>query len=204
MPKPPTLTPAKRRKFLDALSETGDVSAAAKAAGLARGEALRLREEDETFRSAWDDAHESAVDALEAEARRRALEGDEEDIYYRGEIVGTKTRKSDGMLEFLLKAYRPQKFASKTASKAAHDRTVTVDDIATDPTVLTFRHKDPAGTLTAFIWGTDSELVRDSTGTFRVDLVLADSGRHHYRWEATGSAHGAEEASFDVRTSNVI
>ncbi len=49
-----------------------------------------------------------------------------------------------------------------------------------------------------------SELVRDSTGTFRVDLILADSGRHHYRWEATGSAHGAEEASFDVRTSNVV
>lgn len=123
MPKPPTLTPAKRRKFLDALSETGDVSAAAKVAGLARGEALRLREEDETFRTEWDDAHESAVDALEAEARRRALEGDEEDIYYRGEVVGTKIRKSDGMLEFLLKAYRPEKFASKTASKAAHDRT---------------------------------------------------------------------------------
>ena len=81
---------------------------------------------------------------------------------------------------------------------------VTVDDVATDPTALTFRHKDPAGTLTAFVWGTDAELVRDSTGTFRVDLILADSGRHHYRWEATGSAHGAEEASFDVRTSNVV
>lgn len=123
MSKPLSLTPARRRKFLDALSETGDVSAAAKAAGLSRGEALRLREEDESFRSVWDDANESAVDALEAEARRRALEGDEEDIYYRGEVVGTKIRKSDGMLEFLLKAYRPEKFASKTASKAAHDRT---------------------------------------------------------------------------------
>ena len=54
------------------------------------------------------------------------------------------------------------------------------------------------------IRATRSELVRDSTGTFRVDLILADSGRHHYRWEATGSAHGAEEASFDVRTSNVV
>lgn len=123
MPKLSTLTPARRHKFLDALSETGDVSAAAKVAGLARGEAMRLRDEDETFRTEWDDAHESAVDALEAEARRRALKGDEEDIYYRGEVVGTKIRKSDGMLEFLLKAYRPQKFASKTASKAAHDRT---------------------------------------------------------------------------------
>ena len=84
------------------------------------------------------------------------------------------------------------------------NETITVDDAATDPTALTFRHKDPAGTLTAFVWGTDSELVRDSTGTFRVDLILADSGRHHYRWEATGSAHVAEEASFDVRTSNVV
>ncbi len=200
----PTLTPARRRKFLDTLSETGDVSAAAKAGGVTRREAMRLREEDENFRAGWDDATESAVDALEAEARRRALEGDEEHIYYRGEIVGTKIRKSDGMLEFLLKAYRPQKFASKPASKAAHDRTVTVSAVATDPTALTFRHKDPAGTLTAFDWGTDAELVRDSTGDFHVDLILSDSGRHHYRWEATGSAHGAEEASFDVRTSNVI
>ena len=123
MPQPPTLTPAKRRKFLVTLSATGDVSAAAKAAGISRGAAMGLREEDDKFRTEWDDAYESAVDALEAEARRRALEGDEEQIYYRGEIVGTKTRKSDGMLEFLLKAYRPQKFASKPSSKTAHDRT---------------------------------------------------------------------------------
>jgi len=81
---------------------------------------------------------------------------------------------------------------------------VTVDSAATDPTALTFRHKDPAGTLAAFVWGTDAELVRESTGTFHVDLIVAASGRHHYRWEATGSAHGVEETTFDVRTSNVI
>ena len=45
---------------------------------------------------------------------------------------------------------------------------------------------------------------RESAGTFHGDLVVATSGRHHYRWEATGSAHMAKEASFDVRTSNVV
>jgi hypothetical protein len=55
-----------------------------------------------------DDATDDNTDKLEAEAVRRAVEGDEEAVYYQGKIVGYVKRKSDVMLIFLLKGRRPQ------------------------------------------------------------------------------------------------
>ncbi len=49
----------------------------------------------------------SAVETLEAEARRRALEGVEENVYYQGAVIGRTRKYSDTMLMFLLRAYRP-------------------------------------------------------------------------------------------------
>ena len=86
--------------FLVSLRQTGNVSAAARAA-------------------AWADALEEAADRLEMEAFRRAVEGIGEDRYFRGDVVGSVTRNSDRLLMFLLKARRPSKFGSGAAAKAA-------------------------------------------------------------------------------------
>lgn len=45
---------------------------------------------------------------LESEAIRRAVRGVEEDVYYKGQVVGYKTNYSDGLLGKLLEARIPE------------------------------------------------------------------------------------------------
>jgi transposase-like protein len=117
--------------FLAVLRQTGNVSAACRAADIERSTAYRVRNEHEDFRQAWDDALEEATDALEAEARRRAHDGWDEPVYQKGDRVGTIHRYSDQLLALLLKANRT-KFRDKvdlnhTGSMAV---SITSDDLA--------------------------------------------------------------------------
>lgn len=94
--------------FLEVLGKTANVTEAARSAGIGRMTAYDWRSADEAFAKAWDDALEVSVDALEAEARRRAVEGWEEPVFQGGKDVGTIRRYSDRMLEILLKGHRPK------------------------------------------------------------------------------------------------
>jgi hypothetical protein len=69
-----------------------------------------LRNSDPGFKSDWDAAIDVATDALEAEARRRALVGVEEPVFHLGKQVATVRKYSSRLLEILLKAHRPDKF----------------------------------------------------------------------------------------------
>jgi hypothetical protein len=99
-----------RRRFLDALAESGSVRAAAAASGRARAAWLALRGRDAAFAKAWDEALDAYVELLEAEADRRAVGGEEEPVFYGGKQVGSRTRASDSLLMFRLKALRPQRY----------------------------------------------------------------------------------------------
>lgn len=108
---PVKMRPLKWQKaFLAALAETGIVLHAAAAAGIQRNTAYNRRLNDPDFAAAWDEAIEDAADRLEQEARRRAYEGTDEPVFYRGEQCGAIRRYSDRLLEFLLKGMRPHKF----------------------------------------------------------------------------------------------
>ena len=72
----------------------------------------------------------------------------------------------------------------------------------TDPTTITARVKAPDGSLTVFTY--PSGVTKDSTGNFHADFVPTMSGTHFYRWEGTGSAQAASEASFYVQPSAVV
>ena len=61
--------------FLVSLRQTGNVSAAARAAGTCRSRCYEARQRDRGFAAAWADALEEAADRLEMEAFRRAVEG---------------------------------------------------------------------------------------------------------------------------------
>ena len=99
-----------RATFLQTLQATGNVTTAAMAAGVSRRTPYEHREKDEAFAAAWKEAEEIATDALEAEARRRAVEGVDEPVFHKGVVVGQIRRYSDRMLEILLKGHRPGKF----------------------------------------------------------------------------------------------
>jgi hypothetical protein len=78
--------------FLRCLAADGNVTHAAKAAGITRQAAYWARNADDAFKAAWDDAREQAIDTLELEAHRRAM------------------KSSDLLIIFLLKALRPEKY----------------------------------------------------------------------------------------------
>jgi hypothetical protein len=114
-----------RATFLAALEASGNVSAAAHRAGVHRCTAYRHRAGESDFRAAWDEALEVALDALEAEARRRALEGWEEPVFHEGKICGHIRKYADRLLMMLLKAYRPE-FRDNAPVRSTGDTTVQV------------------------------------------------------------------------------
>ena len=73
-----------------------------------------------------------------------------------------------------------------------------------DPTTLVFTMKKPDATLTTYTYGTDAQLVRDSTGLFHVYWDCATAGKYFYRYAATGNVGAAEESTFTVRASKVL
>lgn len=126
-----TISPARvavRRRFLEILAETGSVRAAASASGRPRGAWLALRGRDPAFAKAWEEALDAYVELLEAEADRRAVGGETEPVFYGGKQVGERTRASDSLLMFRLKALRQQRY--KGAADEAEPLTVTIRDFS--------------------------------------------------------------------------
>ncbi|MBO9601730.1 MAG: hypothetical protein J7496_04380 [Novosphingobium sp.] len=84
--------------FLDHLSVRGNVRAACAAVGMSHEAAYRLRRREPLFARGWNAAlalaRENATDVLTC----RALDGVAEDIWYRGEQVGTRIRYDTRLL----------------------------------------------------------------------------------------------------------
>lgn len=107
--------PKKEAEFLAVLRETGgNVSRACNAISLTRTRVYEWRTADPVFAIAWDEAVELGTDELEEEARRRALEGVDEPVFYQGEACGMVRKYSDTLLIFLLKGRRPEKYRERT------------------------------------------------------------------------------------------
>lgn len=101
------VTPKKKEEFLLQLPETGgNVSKAAQLIGVTRKSLYEHRQQDEEFAKEWDKAVDQGIDRLEDEAKRRAFEGVDEPILYKGDVVQYITKYSDTLLIFLLKGHR--------------------------------------------------------------------------------------------------
>jgi len=83
--------------FLEALSQRGNVSAACRRVGLSTETAYRQRRRDSVFARAWAAAMALGRRVTEEALADRAIDGIEEDVWYRGEVVGTR-RKYDNRL----------------------------------------------------------------------------------------------------------
>ncbi|QII84185.1 terminase [Bordetella hinzii] len=100
--------------FLRALRDGQTFSRALAQAGIASRATINAwREKDADFAAAFNEAMEHAADLLEAEARRRAVDGVDEPHFYKDEVVGHVRKYSDTLLLALLKATRPEKFKER-------------------------------------------------------------------------------------------
>lgn len=98
-------------KFIAEVGRLGNVTLAARSAGISRRNAYKLRDEDEAFRADWDDAVMEYVEGtLEAEADRRGVEGTVRPVFYQGNECGGVREFSDTLLMFRLKAMAPEKY----------------------------------------------------------------------------------------------
>jgi hypothetical protein len=68
---------------------------------------------------------------------------------------------------------------------------VTFRDIDTkaviDPSALSVVIRNPDATTTTYVYGTDEELVKSSTGVYYVLIALSATGTFKWRWLATVS-----------------
>lgn len=68
-----------------------------------------------------------------------------------------------------------------------------------NPTATSFSILTPAGTTTTYVYPTDVQIVRDSTGNFHVDWPLAIEGLHYYRFLGSGAVARSVTNSLSVR-----
>lgn len=134
--KPTPKKPTWERGFLAALAETGNVRLSCLSAGVDWTTAYDRRRADPDFAAAWAVAIEEAADLLEAEARRRAVEGVRRVKFHQGFPIRVPVLDTDGvprvdargdeittpyveheysdtLLIFLLKGARPEKYRDR-------------------------------------------------------------------------------------------
>lgn len=111
--RPVLLTEARQAIFLEALASGDTISTAAKKAGVTRRVAYNLRQRDDAFAAAWDQAYEAGGDVLEQEALRRAVHGTLKPVYQQGQQVGEIREYSDNLLIMLLKGRKPERYRDR-------------------------------------------------------------------------------------------
>jgi hypothetical protein len=150
-----------RDTFLVELAQRGNVSAAATIGGMSRDWFYDERAADPDFAAAWDDALETAIDAMELEVRRRAIEGVEKPLIGRvgkdqDGIITYVREYSDSLAALLLKAHRPEKYRERQQ----------------------IEHSGPQGGAIQFNWGaTLAEIAGGSDAD--TDTPGADTGTEH-------------------------
>ena len=115
-------TEEKQRRFIEVLADTGQVWLAAKAVGMSRENAYRLRRaaHGAAFARAWDAAREQAGSFIEDVAFERALEGIEQPVFDEfGQVVATRRVFNDRLLMFLLRSLKPERYARHALASLA-------------------------------------------------------------------------------------
>lgn len=107
-------TPARQRAFIEALADTGSVEAAARAVDMSTEGAYHLRRQPgaQGFRAAWATALDLGVQRVEDVTMDRALNGTEEPVYSYGKLIGTRIKRNDSLLMFILRNRAPERFAA--------------------------------------------------------------------------------------------
>ncbi|MDP2377155.1 hypothetical protein [Reyranella sp.] len=118
------MTPIKRcwrpqGRFLREFARTCSVSAACRAAGLARRTVYRWRDADADFRARWENARGRVVERLRDEVMERALVGTERPVWQDGRIAGHETVVDTRVLWKLFQALQAETDGPRAAELQA-------------------------------------------------------------------------------------
>lgn len=102
-------TTRRRRAFLAAFSACGNIHHAACEAGVTRKQVYNWLN-DPAFKKEFEEAEIEAIEILEQEIRRRAIEGTKKPVFYRGYRCGYVREYSDSLAMFLARGLKPQKY----------------------------------------------------------------------------------------------
>lgn len=103
----------KMNQFLKAYSELGVLSKAAEVAGIKLRQHYYWLQAFPEYAEEFEEAAQKALGRLEEEAIRRAVDGVEKPVFYKGQKVGTTKDYSDTLLMFMLKGMSPEKYRDR-------------------------------------------------------------------------------------------
>lgn len=103
----------KARAFLAAFRLTGSITEAALAARIDRTMHYRWLKSP-GYKQAFSNAQIEAGDMLEDVAIKRVREGTLDPVFYQGEKVGARRVYDSGLMQFLLRGLKPQKYSART------------------------------------------------------------------------------------------
>ena len=136
----------KQHVFLATFARLGTVQAACMESRVPRRSVYNWLERDEAFAREFEQSRDAAADVVEAECRRRAVEGIPDPVYFQGRVVGSVQRYSDACLLALLNAYRPERFKHRhelsgrdgrplATVHVSYDVNMKLDDMPSTPTM---------------------------------------------------------------------
>lgn len=92
----------------------GDLYAACRSTGVSLIFVRAWMKDDKDVAAQLVEAERVGAMALQTEAIRRAVIGEEKGVYFKGELVGTEYVKSDGLMQTLLKGRLPDIFGKES------------------------------------------------------------------------------------------
>ena len=110
---------AKVDAFFHHLGRTGSVTIAAERAQLRRSSLYQRRQDDEAFAERWARALDLGVERLQDNAMHRAMNGTEKPVFRNGQKVGAVQQFDNRLLQFLLKAHRPDLYGDRGHAAAS-------------------------------------------------------------------------------------
>jgi len=112
-------TPAKKAKAVEALGKYGNVTDAARVAGVSDTTFYKHLNKDSDFARLCETARASAGRPIETLAWQRAVEGAPETIIRKGEVVQIKVKPSDSLMRMILQASNPKKYGRMSRGGAS-------------------------------------------------------------------------------------
>jgi hypothetical protein len=105
-------THTRKAMFLEALEEGVFVKVAAARIGMSESGVYKIRRKNASFRAAWEASAEIGdrikLGEVEAEIRRRAVDGVPEPVFYQGRAIGAIKRFSDQLLRLMAMRLDPR------------------------------------------------------------------------------------------------